>query len=280
MNHQIKTSAWIILLALIFVSPVSAVTQTTAKKVSLPVPFYWEIPDGVWVAPWSGACEEASIVAVEGYYLKKPKTIVKKDEAKKTIFPLFGIETKLFGYNLDTNGEEIVKVINDFSSFDAKLVENPTLEDLKAELDAGRPVITLHYGYDLNNPRHRFRRGGSSYHTMVLTGYDEAKKEFLVNDSELSDGIDLRYKYDIILSTLHDFNHTTKKADGPKRVVFTMPKQIVKPIGSNRIYLVRDNKKHYITAPSVFKNRRLSWSLVKPIERALIDAMESGEMIK
>ena len=250
-----------------------------AEKVSLPLPFLWEIPDGVWVAPWSGACEEASVLSVEGYYLKKPKVIVKKDEAKALMLPMFAIENKIFGYNSDTTAAETTKLINDYASFDAYVKDTPTLEEIKNELRAGRPVITVHYGYDLANPRHRFRRGGSSYHVMAIAGFDDAKGEFLVNDSELNDGIDFRYKYAIIMDTLHDFDHSTRKADGPARAIFTRPKQLVKAEGGKRIYLVRDNKKYYISNPDVFKAHRWGWSLVKSIDKATLDSYAAGGSI-
>ncbi|MFA6105304.1 MAG: C39 family peptidase [Patescibacteria group bacterium] len=251
----------------------------SVEKISLPVPFLWEIPDGVWVAPWSGACEEASIIAVENFYLKKPKAIIKKVEAKNQMLPLFSIETKIFGYNSDTNAAENLKLINDYTSFDAKIIDNPTLEEIKDELRAGRPVISLHYGYDLKNPRHRFRRGGSSYHVMAIVGFDDAKGEFLANDSELPDGIDFHYKYATIMDTLHDFDHKTKHADGPPRVLFTKPKTIVKANGSNKIFLLRDNKKYYISNPAVFKNHRWSWSLVKTVDKSVLSNLESGSSI-
>jgi hypothetical protein len=267
------------LLAIFFFIIPGIANAATPEKISLPVPFLWEIPDGVWVPPWSGACEEASILAVEGYYLNKPKQIIKRVDAKNLMSPMFTIENKIFGYNSDTTAEENVKLINDYTSFDAVIKENPTLEEIKNELRAGRPVISLHYGYDLNNPKHRFRRGGSSYHVMAIVGFDDVKGEFLVNDSELSDGIDFRYKYATIMNTLHDFNHKTKHADGPPRVLFTMKKTIVKAVGSNRIFLIRDNKKHYISNPAVFKNHRFSWSLVKTIEKSNLDKYEIGESI-
>lgn len=257
----------------------STTTTATPRKVSLPVPFYWEIPDGVWVPPWSGACEEASIVAAEGYYLGRPKEIVPKAQAKTDIFPLFGIENKLFGYNIDTSGIEITRLINHYASFDAKLVDNPTLEQIKTELDAGRPVISLHYGYNLDNPRHRFRAGGSSYHVMTIVGYDDNTGEFLVNDSELSDGIDFRYKYGIILSTLHDFDHTDKKADGPARAVFTSPKQIWKNLETGDIYLIRDGQKHLIANLEVMRFHRWSTTLIQAVSAERLAAIPDGEAI-
>ena len=193
--------------------------------------------------------------------------------------PLFAIENKIFGYNTDTTAAETALLINDYTSYDAKVVDNPTLDDIKAELRAGRPVITVHYGYDLKNPRHRFRRGGSSYHVMALVGFDDAKGEFLVNDSEMNDGIDFRYKYAIIMDTLHDFDHYTKKANGPARAIFTRPKMLVKAGGGKRIYLVRDNKKYHISSPFVFKDHRWSWSLVKTIDRATLDSYSLGASI-
>jgi hypothetical protein len=114
---------------------------------------------------------------------------------------------------------------------------------------------------------------------MSVVGFDEEKGEFLVNDSEMNDGIDFHYKYATIMDTLHDFDKKTKRAEGPARVVFTRPKMIVKATGSNRIYLVRDEKKYYIANPSVFKNHRWSWGLVKTIDKATLDSYESGQQI-
>lgn len=252
---------------------------TSSEFVSLPVPFYWEIPDGVWVPPWSGACEEASIVAAEGYYLKKPKEIIKREEAKETMFPLFGIEKTLFGYNIDTDAKETARLINDYASFDAVVIDNPKLEEIKNELREGRPVISMHYGLDLENPRHRFRAGGSSYHVMTLVGFDDKKQEFLVNDSELSDGIDLRYKYDIILTTLHDFDHTTKKANGPARVLFTRPKVIARSADTGELFLIRSNTKHPILSAEVLKNHRWSETLIQEMEQGELDSLKTGETI-
>lgn len=257
----------------------SPTPSTTPSKVSLPVPFLWEIPDGVWVPPWSGACEESSVLMVEQFYLGRKNRSYGRTEAKDLIWPLFGIEDRLFGGNLDTNSTRTLKLINDYTAFDAKIKLRPTLDDIKTELAAGRPVISLHYGRDLKNPHHRWRQGGSSYHMMAIVGYDEKTEEFIVNDPELKDGIDLRYKYDIILSSLRDFNHTTKKADGTPVVLFTKPKEIVKARGGSRIFLVRDGVKHYISNPAVFKNHRWSWSLVKEVDPKYLKNLPSGPAI-
>jgi hypothetical protein len=114
---------------------------------------------------------------------------------------------------------------------------------------------------------------------MSLVGFDDATGEFLVNDSEMNDGIDFRYKYATILNTIHDFNYKIKRATGPARAIFTEPKTIVKPTGSNQIYLVRDGVKHYIINLEAFKNHRLSWKLVKPMDMDQFNALELGAAI-
>lgn len=272
-------SLFLKLLALFGVFSLASPPVAAAEIINLPVPHLWEIPDGVWTPPWSGACEEASLIMVEQYYLGTKSLAFDPATAKKLISPLFPIETRLFGSNLDTDSARTIKLINDYTSFDAELKNNPTAEEIKNELRAGRPVISLHRGYDLRNPLHRFRRGGSSYHMMAINGFDEDKKEFLVNDPELKNGLDFRYNYDIILASLHDFNHTAKKASGPPVALFTKPKTIVKTAASGRIYLVRDNARYHLASPAVFANHRWSWSLVKTADAEWLASLSQGKTI-
>lgn len=252
---------------------------STKSIVDLPVPHIWEIPDGVWVNPWSNACEESAIVMVEEYYLNRGEVIMPKQEVKTKLPPLFAWENKVFGSNADTDSKRTNRIINEYSSYEGIIKENPTLEEIKAELAAGHPIISFHYGYDLKNPHHRFRRGGSSYHVIVLTGYDDVKQEFMVNDSELSDALDYRYPYAIIMDSLHDFDHSRGKADGTPVVIFSRPKQIVKAQGKGAIYLIRDNKKHYISHPRVFANNRWPWSVVQTVDADWLNNLPNGATI-
>jgi len=249
-----------------------------AEKVILSVPFTSEVPDGQWIKPWNNACEEASIVMVQEYYAGKNK--MTKTEAKNLMNPLFKIEDKIFGSNADTDAFRTNKLINEYTSFGSKIVDNPTLDDIKKELKAGRPVITFHYAKDIPNSNHRWRAGGSYYHVMVIVGYDDNTEEFITNDSgDPSTGLDYRYKYDIILSTLHDFNHQTRKADGLARVLFTWSKTLVKAKNSNRIYLISHDIKQYITHPDLFKVYGWKWGKIKIVLKSWIDSLENGPAI-
>ena len=93
---------------------------------------------------------------------------------------------------------------------------NPTVEDIKAELDAQHPVIFLVNMYTLYQERDL----KDSYHVGVISGYDDEKKEFILQDPARSQK---RYSYDRVMSALHDYQLDTKEADGTPTVIFTAP---------------------------------------------------------
>ncbi len=264
----------IILLAFFILSlPAPASAQSS---VNLAVPFSPQVPDNQWIKPWNNACEEVSVVMVREYYAGKDK--ITKDDAKKSMNSLFKIEDKIFGSNADTDAYRTNKLINEYTDFGAKIVDNPTLEQIKDELKAGRPVITFHHGKDLPNNNHRWRAGGSYYHVMVLTGFDDEKQEFFVNDGgDYYTGLDYRYTYDIILNTLHDFNH---KTDGPARVLFTWSKNLAKTNDNHPVYLISHDIKQYIAHPNLFKKYGWKWNKIKIVTQDWLDSLQTGPAIR
>lgn len=252
---------------------------TPSSSVRLAVPHIWEIPDGKWVPPWSGACEEVSAIMVERFYLHDKTLQLTPAQTKKIVGPLFPWENKVFGSNIDTDATRTARLINDFTSAEATIVWEPTLEAIKDELRAGRPVISMHYGYDMKNPRHRFRQGSSSYHVVVLVGFEDAKKDFLVNDSEFKEGGHNRYTYDIIMNSLHDFDHKTKKANGKPVVLFTAPKRLVKTANDPKVYLIRDNKRYHIASMEVLKARRIELTNLEVVTDTQLAAFAEGTPI-
>ena len=265
--------------------PVSAATDassTTSKAtqaiVELSVPFTSEIPNGAWVGPWKNACEEAAMTMVDQFYSGKNE--MSKTMAIQLMTPLINVENKVLGYNANTDAEEIAKIMNNYTSAGAKVVDNPTLTQIKNELDNKRPVITLHYGFGLHNPVIPFLPSGSSYHTMVLIGYNDNTQEFIVNDpGNEKGGLDYHYKYDTILTTLHDFSHKTGKADGPARAIFTYQNTLAKVSNKPAIYWVENGVKHHIVNPTVFAKRGWKWSNVKTVDADWLDNIPSAEPV-
>lgn len=189
--------------------------------VVLNVPFTSETPQGSWQRPWNNACEEASITMVEAWYQETKE--LSPIDARNRMQQLFAWEDRHFGGNANTDAQQTQELIHATTLFTARIVRNPTLENIKNELRAGRPVISLHYGYTLHNPLHRWARNGSYYHMMVITGFDDETQEFIINDTALAEGLDYRYSYVTILTSLHDYDGLHKKADGPPTVLFTAP---------------------------------------------------------
>jgi hypothetical protein len=256
-------------------------TDTVAASVNLSVPYIPEAPEGLMVKPWNNSCEEASMSMLDEYYFGNHAKGVTIAKAKKDILFYIDAENTIFGYYANTNAAEIAKTINGYSKyFEAKVKTDPTLAEIKTELTSGRPMIALLYGKNLNNPRIQFARNGSYYHTFVIKGFDEDTKEFIVNDNgDFKKGLDLRYSYDTIMGALRDYDHKTSKTVKPATVLFTSQRMLVKTKSSGRIYLIKDNKKYYISSPQVFKTRGWKWSLVMEVEQSWLDKFQSGAAI-
>ncbi len=256
----------------------AASAHAATELINLSVPFIPEAPDGIMTKPWNNSCEEASTAMLDQYYGGNTEKRVAKSTAKKLILSYIEIENKLFGYNGNTDAAEMVKVINGYSKyFEARVKTNPTLEEIKNELKANRPVIALVYGKTLQNPRIQFSRSGSYYHTFVIKGFDESKKEFIVHDNgDLTKGLDLRYSYDTILNALADYSHKTLKTTKTPTALFTSQRMLVKAKDSNRIYLIKDGQKHYVSSPKVFTEKKWKWSFVMVVSKAWLDKFPAG----
>jgi len=186
---------------------------------NLLVPFTVQAPNSIWVQPWRDACEETSIAMVNNFYQGNLVRNITKNNAKKDILQILKIKETKWGKSLDEDAKKVVELINNFLPWEARIVENPTLEDIKNEIDNEQPVIIPVYGRALNNKY--FRNGGPIYHMLVISGYDEEKKEFITQEPGTIRGLDFRYSYDKLLNAIHDFVPQNKTQSGPKNAIFT-----------------------------------------------------------
>ncbi|MFA6476453.1 MAG: C39 family peptidase [Candidatus Paceibacterota bacterium] len=197
---------------------------TIATTFILPVPYTNEMPEGIEKRPWVNACEEASIVMIDKFY--QGETTISTSTAVGTMKVLFAIQDKLYGSNDNSSAEHTAYLINNYESYRAVIKENPTLEEIKNELRNNHPVLSFHYGFDLKNKNIPFASTGSSYHAMVIVGYDDDKQGFLTHDpGDTIEGAGHLYDYQLFMNSLHDYDEKTKKADGPARVLFTSPRE-------------------------------------------------------
>src|SRR3989344_646690 len=131
-------------------SPKHTPTLEPRTSEKLPVPYVNEAPSGDWSGPWKNACEEASIAMVQFYY--RGRTSVSIAEAEAFMIMLFEKQNAKYGNNVNSDATQFKYLIDNFTSFGAEIVRNPTIEQIKEELDDERQVISLHYGFDLHNP--------------------------------------------------------------------------------------------------------------------------------
>ncbi|MES2223938.1 MAG: C39 family peptidase [Patescibacteria group bacterium] len=192
--------------------------------VRLDVPYISEAPEGNWSGNWVNACEEATISMAAKFYAGDKEVSIAN--AKATLQKLFDIENKIYGNNRNTDAKQMLKLITDYSTFSATIKQNPTVDEIKDEIIAGHPVISLHRGFGLGNKNIPFLATGSSYHTIIVIGFDDVKKEFITHDpGDDKDGVGHRYDYDVFMNSLHNYDFSDNQADGVPTVLFTEPKK-------------------------------------------------------
>ncbi len=193
----------------------AALVVRDAAQVVLAVPAITQAPGGNWANPWGNACEEASVAMIEAFYTDKKLT---QNEANDHMRTMFAWEDQVLGKNEDTSAEEVVAMIEGItSSFRAEVVKNPTLDDIKNELREGRPVIALVNQFEFYR-KPPVKQKGFSSHVFVVIGYDDTKRQFIINDP--ADLTAKRYAYDRLMNSLHDLD-ASGEATGEAVVVFT-----------------------------------------------------------
>lgn len=184
-------------------------------SVEIAVPFTPQAPYANWIEPWKNACEEASVAMMDAFYNKQ--TSLTKYQAKADILNIFSIKNSFIGSSYDESANTIVTLINNFLSWEAYIIENPTIEDIKKEIDNGNPVIIPVYANLLNNPHFL---GTFPYHMLVISGYDDTTEEFITQEPGTRHGENYRYSYSTINSAIHDYS-PTNMATSPKRAIGT-----------------------------------------------------------
>ncbi len=187
-------------------------------EINLGVPFYSQAPHGDWGMPYQEACEEASLL-LAWYYVQGEWPSIDEFEADE--LAMVGWETEYFGQYEHTDITQTAEMASVYLGFDNwQILENPTAEDLKAELAAGNPIVAPFAGRYLGNPY--FTGLGPVYHMLVIRGYDE--DEFITNDVGTRHGENFVYSYDTLINALHDWDDSASYDDegilnGGKRVL-------------------------------------------------------------
>lgn len=186
------------------------------KQLTLAVPFTSQAPEKKWDQPWQDACEEAAALMIDAYYKKyKLSVMFARDEIIKMVAWEEGQ-----GWERSIEVEKIQIIFEQYLGLAPKkkvrLIENPTVEQLKRLIAQGKPIYAVADGKVLPNPH--FRSGGPEYHALIIKGYNET--EFITNDPGTQFGEGLKYQYEDVMMSLRDWNGGDVK-DG-RRVVLVI----------------------------------------------------------
>ncbi|MBD3359763.1 MAG: hypothetical protein GF365_03615 [Candidatus Buchananbacteria bacterium] len=248
------------------------------NKVTLNIPYINESPDGSWTGPWKNGCEEASIAMIENFYLGNETVAIK--DSMDFMMTLFNKQDQIWGSNADADAYRTAKLIDDYTNYNAIIIDNPTIASIKKELNQKRPVISFHYGKELQNPNIPFLATGSYYHVIVLIGYDDTTGEFIAHDNgDIKTGEKHRYNYDVLMNSLNDFVFETRQANGTPRVIFTYPK-LVKLTNSPHVYYLKDNDKQWIVNEQTFNAQGFDWAAINVVRQEWLDNFTEDADIK
>ncbi|MEX1051894.1 MAG: C39 family peptidase [Patescibacteria group bacterium] len=181
-------------------------------RIVLDVPFYVQAPFAVWDEIHNETCEEAAFLMVRDYYLKQTLT---KDQLEQQLQAFVAWQTEN-GYAYDITLQQIVDAAKARYQFaGAVITANPTVEQIKAIVAGGDPVIVPAAGRELFNPN--FTPPGPPYHMVVIIGYDA--EGFITNDPGTRNGSGFRYTFENLANAIHDWNGTVSNILSGRRAV-------------------------------------------------------------
>lgn len=184
---------------------------------NLDVPFVPQAPQKNWDVYHEDYCEEASLLMVKLFKNKQTMTI---DQMETELAAIRDWQMATFGYFESTNVAEMVRIAREYFKFsNVRVVDNPTYEQIRAEVAAGRPVVIPANGKALKNPR--FKNGGPAFHVLVVRGFTE-NGDFITNDPGTQFGTNWVYKRDLFMAAIHDWDqeHASKTpASGTPRMI-------------------------------------------------------------
>jgi hypothetical protein len=183
------------------------------EKFLLDIPFYSQAPLSNWDAFHEDMCEEASILNA-AYYLLGKKPSLEKYEGELEIMQK--AEKKEIGEWKSTTITQMKKFSDIYfeGKIKSKIIDNPTIDEIEAEIASGNPIVVPLSGRDIGNPN--FTPPGPVYHMLTIKGYDT--QNFITNDVGTRKGNSYTYKKEVIMKNMHDWNEKDIRL-GEKRIL-------------------------------------------------------------
>lgn len=201
--------------------PTKILPDGLPNKYLIKTAFVQQAPEKNWDQPWQDACEEASLLTVDFYYKNKSTT---PEIVRDSILDMIKFE-ETQNFTKDMNISQMAVVGEQYLNYQSKIIDNPTIEDLKKYISQNIPIIVTANGKTLYAENKHFKSGGPYYHSLVILGYDDDKKQFIVHDVGTQFGAYFHYSYSLLLESIHDFPSSGQKEDinnGQKKVLILL----------------------------------------------------------
>lgn len=185
------------------------------KPVLMEVPFISQAPLGNWSDPvYQNGCEEAAVIMAMAWV--KGEGAIGAEEGTKRIKDISKFEEKVFGHNIDTDIPDVVKIIKkyyEYEKIEAQFDFNA--DDIVKQLRDGNIILIPTFGRALKNPNYTLP--GPVTHMLVVVGFDDEKKEFIVNDPGTRKGEKYRYPYGILMDAVWSYSSGKTHPQPPKK---------------------------------------------------------------
>ena len=181
--------------------------------------FVQQAPEKNWDEPWQDTCEEASLLTVDYFY--KNINSITTEENRDAILKMIEFENTQ-NFSKDMTISQMSVVAKNYLNYQTKIIDNPTIEDIKGYVAKNIPVVVPADGKILYQENKHFSGNGPYYHNIVILGYNDQKQQFTVHDVGTKAGAYFKYSYNLLLESIHDFPVSGKKEDinnGQKRVL-------------------------------------------------------------
>lgn len=177
---------------------------TTIKaQMNLSVLFVPQAPMKIWDEIHEDTCEEAAMLMLEAYQNDVSK--MSNEEMERRLMDLINYQKDHYGGNVwkSTDYKTVLEMMHDVLGLKtAKILPVKSIEDVKAQIALGRPVLLLAAGKTLKNPN--FKNGGPLYHGLVAKGYTATT--IITNDPGTRLGADYAYSNEVLFDAIHDWN--------------------------------------------------------------------------
>jgi hypothetical protein len=190
-------------------TPSSAVLP---EAINLAVPFTSQAPHGIWDEFTEETCEEASFAMVAAYYAGLPRGNMDPAAVETDLRAMVAKQEEL-GFGVSISVAQFSTFSEAYNGTSVRVIEDPTVDDLRALLAAGHPVLVPAYGRALGNPF--FTGEGPLYHMLVLRGYTPTS--FIANDPGTRHGENYQYPIETLMQAIGDWDGDSP--DGGSRVM-------------------------------------------------------------